>query len=127
MHFSLYAASIMKLRQHLALAIALPLVAVAALVVSGTSVPVPVFDRDYVLCFLLPGSATDSDLPQILGTADERAPLVVIDAGHGGRDPGATGEGAREKEITLALALTLRDELVAQGEVWVGLTREDDW
>src|SRR3990167_511276 len=116
----------MKLRQHLALAIALPLVAIAALVASGTSVPVPFFGRDYVLRFLLPSSATDSDLPQIHGTADERAPLVVIDAGHGGRDPGATGEGAREKDITLALALKLRDELVAQGDVRVALTREDD-
>lgn len=30
---------------------------------------------------------------------------VVIDAGHGGHDPGATGKTSREKDITLALAL----------------------
>ena len=30
---------------------------------------------------------------------------VVIDAGHGGKDPGAIGSGAREKDITLAIAL----------------------
>src|SRR3546814_13276747 len=62
----------------------------------------------------------------MLSAADERPPLGVIDAGHGERDPGATDEGAREKEITLALALKLRDELVAQGDVRVALTREAD-
>src|SRR6476659_7757824 len=39
-------------------------------------------------------------------------PIVVIDAGHGGRDPGArsvSGEGA-EKDLTLALARELRDD-----------------
>lgn len=116
----------MNLRKHIALAIVLPLVAVAALAASGTRIPVPVFGRDYILRFLLPGPVTDADLPRIHGTSDERAPLVVIDAGHGGRDPGATAEDAREKDITLALALRLRDELVAQGDVRVALTREND-
>lgn len=55
-------------------------------------------------------------------------PIVVIDAGHGGRDPGAisvSGE-VREKELTLALAQTLRDELVKRGRVRVAMTRDDD-
>lgn len=116
----------MNLRQHLALAIALPLIAAAALTASGTRIPVPVFGREYILRFLLPEPPAGSDLPQIHGTADDSAPLVVIDAGHGGRDPGASGEGANEKDITLALALKLRDELVAQGDVRVALTREND-
>jgi N-acetylmuramoyl-L-alanine amidase len=53
---------------------------------------------------------------------------VVIDAGHGGRDPGATSVSGqvREKELTLALAQALRDELVKRGRVRVAMTREDD-
>lgn len=55
-------------------------------------------------------------------------PIVVLDAGHGGRDPGAKGvSGATsEKELTLALARELRAELAERGRVRVALTREDD-
>ncbi|HEX8841185.1 MAG TPA: N-acetylmuramoyl-L-alanine amidase [Sphingomicrobium sp.] len=55
-------------------------------------------------------------------------PIIVIDAGHGGRDPGATSVSGevREKELTLALARELRDQLVQRGRVRVALTREDD-
>jgi N-acetylmuramoyl-L-alanine amidase len=55
-------------------------------------------------------------------------PIVVIDAGHGGRDPGAisvSGE-ATEKDLTLALARELRDQLVKRGRVRVAMTRDDD-
>ena len=55
-------------------------------------------------------------------------PIIVIDAGHGGRDPGATsvsGE-ATEKALTLALAQELRDRLVERGRVRIVMTREDD-
>ncbi|MCL6728807.1 N-acetylmuramoyl-L-alanine amidase family protein [Sphingomonas hankyongi] len=55
-------------------------------------------------------------------------PIIVIDAGHGGRDPGATSVSGevREKELTLALARELRDILVERGRVRVALTRDDD-
>lgn len=55
-------------------------------------------------------------------------PIVVIDAGHGGHDPGATSvSGAvTEKELTLALASELRDTLVERGRVRVAVTRDDD-
>jgi len=55
-------------------------------------------------------------------------PIVVIDAGHGGRDPGATGVSGdlKEKELTLALARELKDVLVERGRVRVAMTREDD-
>jgi N-acetylmuramoyl-L-alanine amidase len=55
-------------------------------------------------------------------------PIVVIDAGHGGRDPGArsvSGE-VMEKDLTLALARELRDKLVQRGRVRVTLTRDGD-
>lgn len=116
----------MTWRTHLALALMLPIVGIGVLIGAGTKLPIPVFDRDYVLRFLLPNSLGNGELPQIHGVEDESAPLVVIDAGHGGRDPGAVGQGVREKDITLTLAQALRDELVRQGNVRVALTREDD-
>jgi N-acetylmuramoyl-L-alanine amidase len=52
--------------------------------------------------------------------------VVVVDAGHGGRDPGAIGVGGlREKDVTLALAKTLRKSLRASGFAVV-LTRDRD-
>ncbi|MFN3668480.1 MAG: N-acetylmuramoyl-L-alanine amidase [Brevundimonas sp.] len=53
-------------------------------------------------------------------------PLVVIDAGHGGRDPGATGAETRESAVTLAAALELKRELERTGRYRVRLTRETD-
>ncbi len=55
-------------------------------------------------------------------------PIVVIVAGHGGRDPGATSVSGqvREKQLTLTLAQALRDELVKRGRVRVAMTRDDD-
>lgn len=52
--------------------------------------------------------------------------LIVIDPGHGGRDPGAVNhDGVREKEVVLAAALLLRDQLLARGYD-VAMTRGDD-
>lgn len=51
---------------------------------------------------------------------------IVIDAGHGGRDPGAIGAtGTREKDVVLHCALTLRDALEHRG-YRVALTRDAD-
>ena len=54
-----------------------------------------------------------------------KKPLVVIDAGHGGRDPGAVGFGLREKDINLKAAMQLMAQLQRRG-VDVRLTRRDD-
>src|SRR5436305_12226833 len=73
----------------------------------------------------LPPPASD----RIYGVPEARGrAIVVIDAGHGGRDPGATSVSGqvREKELTLALAQALRDELVKRGRVRVAMTRDDD-
>ncbi|MCL6739721.1 N-acetylmuramoyl-L-alanine amidase [Sphingomonas sp. RB56-2] len=55
-------------------------------------------------------------------------PIVLIDPGHGGRDPGAGGVSgtSREKDLTLAMARELADLLEQRGRVRVALTREDD-
>ena len=56
-----------------------------------------------------------------------RKPLIVIDAGHGGVDPGAiAANGAYEKNITLAAAKEVKRLLEAQGKYRVKLTRETD-
>lgn len=64
----------------------------------------------------------------VVGATDGRRPLVVIDAGHGGRDNGAQPAGVPvpEKTITLAVADALRDRLLRGGRVRVAMTREDD-
>src|SRR5215213_10930632 len=67
-------------------------------------------------------------LPRVTGARGGNRPLIVLDAGHGGRDPGAIspfGE-KREKDVTLAIARAIRDELAASGRVRVALTRDDD-
>lgn len=64
-------------------------------------------------------------LPGVTGPAG--APLVVIDAGHGGHDPGAKSQdGKQEKDLTLAVARALRDALAKNAQVRVALTRSDD-
>ena len=57
--------------------------------------------------------------------------VIVIDAGHGGKDPGAAGpetggESAHEKDITLAAARALRDRLERTGRYKVVMTRDTD-
>ena len=53
--------------------------------------------------------------------------LIVIDAGHGGKDPGAIGlHKTHEKDITLGYARHLRKALLATGRYRVALTRDDD-
>ena len=52
---------------------------------------------------------------------------IVIDPGHGGKDPGARGQqGTEEKDITLKVALKLRDLLSKRPGVRVLMTRERD-
>lgn len=52
-------------------------------------------------------------------------PVIIIDPGHGGMDGGAQANGVTEKDVNLAVSLTLRDLLSQQG-FHVIMTREDD-
>lgn len=59
--------------------------------------------------------------------AKRSIPVVVLDAGHGGVDPGAVGaSGVPEKDIVLAYAREIKRQLEAHGRVKVVLTRDRD-
>lgn len=67
-------------------------------------------------------------LPAIPADAEQaaHAPILVIDAGHGGEDGGASGaNGLCEKDVNLRIAEALRDQLTLAG-IKVVMTRTDD-
>lgn len=66
--------------------------------------------------------------PMPLVRGPNARPLVVLDPGHGGHDPGALSpfDGTAEKDLTLLVAQRIRDALLASGRVRVALTRDSD-
>lgn len=122
----------MNRRVLIAAGLGVPLALVAAAAISGAilmaiAMAAPDYVPAYVVRLVLPGSTVEIGLPRVDGPADASRPLVVIDAGHGGHDPGASGQnGEREKTVTLALAKALRAALLADGRVRVALTRDSD-
>lgn len=82
---------------------------------TGTAIPTPA-----------PTPARTSPTPTPAPTSGHK-PIIVIDPGHGGADPGAVGaNGLLEKNITLAMARDLKRHLEATGRYRVFLTRERD-
>ncbi len=66
--------------------------------------------------------------PDVLAQPDtDRVPVIVIDPGHGGDDPGAIAKGLKEKDICLNVALELKKQLEQDGRVKVVLTRSGDY
>ncbi|NLG08659.1 MAG: hypothetical protein GX560_05325 [Deinococcales bacterium] len=65
------------------------------------------------------------EAPVALTTVPEQRQVVVIDAGHGGHDPGASSRYATEKWVVLSVALKLKALLEREG-IEVILTRGDD-
>jgi len=51
---------------------------------------------------------------------------IVLDAGHGGHDPGAQGHGLVEKNVALRIARGVRDGLQSKYDVDVRMTRDSD-
>ncbi len=82
-----------------------------------------------ILLFLACGIATyflSATLPTLGENLRPAAPLVILDAGHGGEDGGAVGvNGVFEKDLNLDFAFMLADMLRAAG-VEVILTRSED-
>jgi N-acetylmuramoyl-L-alanine amidase len=116
----------MSVRSLLLLVLIVPALIVGGALALGLTIPVPILGRDYVQAINLLPSAVEVDLPEIAGPSDPSRPLIVIDPGHGGRDPGAVREGVQEKVVVLAIALRLRELLLENGGVRVAMTREDD-
>lgn len=51
---------------------------------------------------------------------------IVVDAGHGGKDMGATGNNAREKDLTLGIAQRLANNMMADPKLEVIMTRDSE-
>ncbi|MSP81653.1 MAG: N-acetylmuramoyl-L-alanine amidase [Alphaproteobacteria bacterium] len=115
---------------------------VAALEVTPDSVVADLAD-DVTVGALAPGSADPSDLVTLVAQALAEPvgpsaplpprkprlalPVIVIDPGHGGADPGAlASKGRFEKDLTLTAAGELRDLLSRTGQFTVYLTRDVD-
>lgn len=80
----------------------------------------------YLLLGLLPVAGLIwALLPTALNIQSPAGKIIVIDAGHGGIDPGANRPGIQEKDINLAIALQLRD-ILKQQDVKVVMTRDAD-
>lgn len=82
------------------------------------------------LVLLILAGAFFSHSERLTASSDARGKisggLVVLDAGHGGKDPGKVGrEGQLEKEINLQIVLRLKTYL-EMNDIQVVLTREDD-
>ena len=71
----------------------------------------------FSLCFFLMNSSS---------IFSQKKYTIVIDAGHGGRDPGNLGNGYKEKNIALKVALAVGKKLSAEKDINVIFTREKD-
>ncbi|MDE2302935.1 MAG: N-acetylmuramoyl-L-alanine amidase [Sphingomonadales bacterium] len=117
----------MKTRFGMLAAIVLaPLAVAGAMVVVDRHFGTAGRGRDYVVHIDFPPAGREVGLPPIEGPLDASRPLVVIDAGHGGHDPGAHNGSRNEKDLTLTLARALEARLLAGGGIRVALTRSDD-
>src|ERR1700745_3926764 len=77
------------------------------------------------LCSGLGGTAWAQSSPRAKPPA--RRPLIMLDPGHGGVDPGAIGRsGLFEKDVALATAREAARQLEATRRYRVELTRNDD-
>ncbi|MEO5706992.1 MAG: N-acetylmuramoyl-L-alanine amidase [Alteraurantiacibacter sp.] len=103
-----------------------PVLVLAGAFALGQVIPLPLLGRDYVIRVELPEPGSELGLPEVQGPPDSTRPLVVIDAGHGGHDPGASGVDFTEKTLVLGLARALRDRLLEEGGIRVAMTRADD-
>jgi N-acetylmuramoyl-L-alanine amidase len=85
-----------------------------------------------VATYLLPGRFAAAQAPPRRPAATTRnaagpPPLVMLDPGHGGKDPGAIGiSGTYEKQVALAAAFELKRQLEREGHYRVAMTRARD-
>ena len=70
---------------------------------------------------------TTREEEQVMASSYEDSRVVVIDAGHGGEDPGAlSATGVREKTVALAIALEIEKALSGESDLEVHMIRAED-
>lgn len=121
----------MSVRTLLLLILAVPALLLGGAMAVGMTIPVPEWGREYVMRFSFITETPQLELPEVTGSSDTTRPLVVIDPGHGGRDPGTVkrlpdGREVYEKDLVLAISLALKELLEERGGIRIALTREDD-
>ncbi len=82
----------------------------------------------FLLVFIFMGAQAPAPAKkEVKKAAKKGITTIVIDAGHGGHDPGCNASGVREKEVTLAIALALGKRITEQMPgMKVIYTRADD-
>jgi N-acetylmuramoyl-L-alanine amidase len=70
--------------------------------------------------------APSTVIPVVNAEPMRKRKVIVIDAGHGGHDPGAIGSDSREKDVNLAAAKLLKAKLERTGRYRVVMTRDSD-
>ena len=88
--------------------------------------PAPLLQKTALGDSGLPKSARKGAAKQSPAAAPAPRKTVVIDAGHGGHDPGALGGKSHEKDVTLAAARALKARLERTGRFKVVMTRDSD-
>ncbi|MCX7725594.1 MAG: N-acetylmuramoyl-L-alanine amidase [Chitinispirillaceae bacterium] len=87
-----------------------------------------IVDSKSILVSLRPEKQKKKNSDKSMNKSDQiPSMVVVIDPGHGGKDPGTIGpSGTKEKDIVLSIALKLRDSLKKKNGIKVYMTREKD-
>lgn len=106
----------------------------AALIIADVVILMPELGVSVSDCLsgITPESCRSGSVSYLVVPSDDRSagndgrPVVVLDPGHGGSDPGAVNKalGMEEAEINLRISRALADKLSASGKVKVYLTRE---
>ena len=113
-------------RMRIAVLFAAPVLLLAGLYAWGMTLPLPELGRGYVVRVALPQGGERIGLPPVRGPQDPALPLVVIDPGHGGPDPGAIAGPYFESTLVLGLARALEAQLLRGGGIRVAMTRDRD-
>jgi len=92
------------------------------------TVPTPSVETEAPPVIAKSDPAAAKPVPRTARPPSERLITIVIDAGHGGEDPGARGRGGTlEKHVTLAIAQKLKDRIDNEPNMRAVLTRDGDF